>query len=158
MPAGLSRSCSLWKSLDRLTLVTSRTWRSVAAGGLCAVVAHPIIAFRNTKPQGRLAESATGSRFQRFDDVSLTNYGGPSIADERGEMKSEIGLQFLIFGRRVARAAAWVAVTMALGMILALMFGRPVAASTPFEATSPGGHHGNWKSAPLGYKNPSVRV
>ena len=74
------------------------------------------------------------------------------------EMKSEIGLQFLILGRQLVRAAAWVAVTMALGLILMTMFGRPLAASTPFEATSPGGHHGNWKSAPLGYKNPSVRV
>jgi hypothetical protein len=73
-------------------------------------------------------------------------------------MKTEIGLQFLNFGRRVARAAAWVAVTMALGMILAIMVGRPVAASTPFDATSSDGHHSKWKTAPLGYKNPSIRV
>jgi hypothetical protein len=73
-------------------------------------------------------------------------------------MKTEIGLQFSTLGKRVARAAAWVVLTMALGMILAIMVGRPVAASTPFEATSPDGHHSKWKTAPLGYKNPSIRV
>jgi hypothetical protein len=73
-------------------------------------------------------------------------------------MKSDIGLQFSILGKQLVRAAAWLAVTMALGMILVLLFGRPVAASTPTEPTSPRQQHFKQKGGPWGYKIFSTRV
>ena len=50
-------------------------------------------------------------------------------------MKSEIGSQFSLVARHVARVAAWVATVVALGLILVIVFGRPLAASTN---TAPG--------------------
>ena len=72
-------------------------------------------------------------------------------------MKTDIGLQFSLVVRRVARAAGWVAVTMALGLILDIVCGRPVAALTPSEVTSPGTDHTK-KTGPWIYMPDLTRV
>jgi len=66
-------------------------------------------------------------------------------------MKSGIGLQFSILGQQLARGAAWLAVTMTLGLILVVLFGRPLAASTPPERTSPDEQHFKQKDGPWVY-------
>lgn len=72
-------------------------------------------------------------------------------------MKTESRLQFSRFGRGLARATAWVAVTMALGLILVIMFGSPLAASTT-ESTLPGKHDIKEKTGPWVYRNISIHV
>jgi hypothetical protein len=75
-----------------------------------------------------------------------------------GTMKSGIGLQFSILGKQLARAAAWLAVTMTLGLILAVLFGPPLAASTPIERPSPGEQHFKQKDGPWVYSIYSTPV
>jgi hypothetical protein len=73
-------------------------------------------------------------------------------------MKSAIGLRFSIVGRHVLRAAAWVAVTIALGMILATLLGSPLAASGATKPAAPGGREIKEKLGPWVYRNMSVPV
>jgi hypothetical protein len=46
------------------------------------------------------------------------------------DMKSATRLQFSRAGKILLRAAGWAAVTMVLGLMLSLLTGRPLAAST----------------------------
>jgi len=73
-------------------------------------------------------------------------------------MKTGIDLQFLTYTKMVARAAGWVAVTMTLGLILVMLFGRPSTTSTSSEPTSPGGHQIKSKTGPWIYRSTSTPV
>jgi hypothetical protein len=74
-------------------------------------------------------------------------------------MKTAIGLQFLNCGRRIARVAGWVVVTMAFGFLLTIVFGRPVTSSTSFAPTPPGSHQIiKSKTGPWVYRSVSVPV
>lgn len=74
-------------------------------------------------------------------------------------MKSAIGLQFLTVARRTARAGAWLVLSMAVGLILVILFGRPDPASTSFAPASPAGHQNiKSKTGPWAYGSLSTRV
>jgi hypothetical protein len=73
-------------------------------------------------------------------------------------MKTGTRLQFSPYWTQVARAAGWVAVTMTLGLILVMLFGRPSTASTSSEPTSPGGHQIKSKTGPWVYRSASTPV
>ena len=71
-------------------------------------------------------------------------------------MKSATRLQFSKAGRIVVRATGWVAVTMVVGLMLSMLTGRPLAASTSTVPASPGGDHprktGPWVYQPVSYR------
>jgi hypothetical protein len=71
-------------------------------------------------------------------------------------MKSATGLRFSAFARVIARVAGWAAVTMTLALILAILAGRPLVASTPAKPASPEKHHNNltgpWIYQPVSFR------
>ena len=73
-------------------------------------------------------------------------------------MRIATRLPFSTFGKRAVRAAAWVALTLAVGLILAILFTPQLTASGPKEATSPGGHQIKQKSGPWVYRSFSTPV
>jgi hypothetical protein len=73
-------------------------------------------------------------------------------------MRIATRLQFSTFGKRAVRAAAWVALTLAVGLMLAILFTPQLAVSGPTEATSPGGHQIKQKSGPWVYRSVSTPV
>jgi hypothetical protein len=71
------------------------------------------------------------------------------------DMKSATRLQFSRAGKILLRAAGWAAVTMVLGLMLSLLTGRPLAASTSTVPSSPGDHirkTGPWIYQPVSYR------
>ena len=68
-------------------------------------------------------------------------------------MKSEIGLQFSTVVRGIVRTAGWVALTVAVGLILVIACGSPLAAFAPAAVTAPGTDHvkktGPWVYMPI---------
>jgi hypothetical protein len=73
-------------------------------------------------------------------------------------MKTAIGLQFSTHAMRLVRAAGWVGVTMAFGLILVMLFGGQKTASTSREPVAPGGQHFKQKTGPWVYVSVSTRV
>jgi hypothetical protein len=73
------------------------------------------------------------------------------------EMKTETRLQFSTVMRAAARAAAWGMVTMMVGLILVILFGSPLAASSPASYDLPGSSP-TIKPGPWGVRPVSVRV
>jgi hypothetical protein len=74
-----------------------------------------------------------------------------------GVMKTATRLQISALTRGFARAAAWAVLTMTIGLILVILFGSPLAASSPssydLPESSPKTKTGPWGSRPV-----SVRV
>jgi hypothetical protein len=68
-------------------------------------------------------------------------------------MKTGTRLQFSSLMKRVARAAAWAVVTMAVGLILVMLFGNPLPASAASSKDLPGASHkketGPWVYPPV---------
>jgi len=68
-------------------------------------------------------------------------------------MKTETRLQFSAVMKATGRAAAWALVTMMVGLILVILFGSPLAASSPSSNDLPGSSHkketGPWVYPPV---------
>jgi hypothetical protein len=90
-------------------------------------------------------------------EASTDDYSGASLANEMSEMKTATRLQFSGFMKAIARASGWALVTMAVGLTLVILFGSPLAASSPSSYDLPGSSPkikpGPWGSRPI-----SVRV
>jgi hypothetical protein len=72
-------------------------------------------------------------------------------------MKIATRLQFSTLRKAVARATGWALVTMAVGLILVILFGSPLAASSPSSYDLPGSSP-KTKTGPWGSRPVSVRV
>ena len=91
-------------------------------------------------------------------DVSADDYvAACRLHVDLHDMKSATRLQFSKAGRIVLRAAGWVAVTMVLGLMLSILTGRPLTASTSTVPSLPGGDHSR-KTGPWVYQPVSYRV
>jgi hypothetical protein len=66
--------------------------------------------------------------------------------------------RFSTFAKRAVRAAAWVAVTLALGLTLAILFTPELPASGSTKTTPPGGQQLKKKSGPWVYRSYSTPV
>jgi len=73
-------------------------------------------------------------------------------------MNSATRLQFSTVAKRAVRAAAWVAVTLALGLMLAILFTPELAASGSTKTTPPGGQQIKEKTGPWVYRSYSTPV
>jgi len=70
-----------------------------------------------------------------------------------GVMKTATRLQISGLLKGIARAAAWAVVTVTIGLILVILFGSPLAASSPSSNDLPGSSHkketGPWVYPPV---------
>jgi hypothetical protein len=89
--------------------------------------------------------------------ASTDDYSGALLAKKMREMKTATRLQFSSFTTAIARASGWALVTMAVGLMLVILFGSPLAASSPSSYDLPGSSP-KVKPGPWGYRPISVRV
>lgn len=73
-------------------------------------------------------------------------------------MKTATGLQISTLMKAVTRAGAWALVTMMVGLILVILFGSPLAASSSASPNDLPGSSPKVKPGPWGYRPVSVRV
>jgi hypothetical protein len=103
--------------------------------------------------------------FEIGNSLTLSALHSASTDDSRGaplaagiaEMKTATRLQFSGLTKAIARATGWALVTMAVGLMLVILFGSPLAASSPSSNDLPGTSH-KTKSGPWGSRPVSVRV
>jgi hypothetical protein len=74
-----------------------------------------------------------------------------------GVMKTATRLQFSALMKGIGRAAAWTALTMTIGLILVILFGSPLAASSPTPNDRPTSSDKR-KAGPWVYPPVTVRV
>jgi Na+/glutamate symporter len=72
-------------------------------------------------------------------------------------MKIATRLQLSTLMKAIARATGWAMVTMTVGLILVILFGSPLAASSPSSNDLPGSSYKN-KTGPWGSRPVAVRV
>jgi hypothetical protein len=89
--------------------------------------------------------------------ASTDEYSGAALATRITEMKTETRLQFSAVMKATGRAAAWALVTMMVGLILVILFGSPLAASSPTSYDLPGSSP-TPKPGPWGIRPVIVRV